>query len=625
MLARLGMALLACCLPGLALTESVEFPWNTFPRHLWERELVWMKNIGVRHVSLPPASDPALLSDVIGIIRRLGLEADLEGPVPAALESLSTRHGGPLSDPVADVRRISVLQPGALRQSREILLSGAAGILWTNVEDTLGPAGYVRGAVSFAGQERAATSTLRRNTQVSRYWSSILPTLQEIPGAGTRLPTEMISVKQYVTPNGVSVISIVNSGATSWTGDIKATYPALHRVIVLPNITVEANDTSWLPVGIPLTGSPLCRDCNGFAPPDHLVYATAEITAMEYENGILALEFASPGTAEVILQLSREPSGPLVAGGKPAQLDWDDKTLRARLFIPGNTARPHHVRIGLAIEPPDATAFFDSARVLLIGETNHLKAQFSSEAVAQRSRLRILPAFPATSTAGHHDLESLYAVSVPSTAVHGDHAELALEADGARLSHAQPQLLHAATVRFPDAVRVRLAADSTLALYPAVVPFNQRAGRDFTVTLRNNAPEIRTFQVSVVAAGLEFSPAQNMTVGASDSRDLVFRVFPSPARMPGLYGGEVRVTGAASASEPLRFLAVPQGGSVAWTSDGFSLLESIRTRASFMPGRWLEYLDKDKGSDALPPGGVPFKGQPPSSVSEVDALGLPKR
>ena len=126
---------------------------------------------------------------------------------------------------------------------------------------------------------------------------------------------------------------------------------------------------------------------------DHLVYATAELTVMEYENGILAMEFAAPSAGEVILQLSREPSGPLVAGGKPTPFDWDEHTQRARLKIPAGNGPGNHVRIGLAIEPPDATAFFDSARVLMIGETNPLTAQFSSEAIAQRSRLRIAPAF----------------------------------------------------------------------------------------------------------------------------------------------------------------------------------------------------------------------------------------
>ncbi len=152
---------------------------------------------------------------------------------------------------------------------------------------------------------------------------------------------------------------------------------------------MPARDALWLPVNVPLTAGPLCKDCSAFANADHLIYATAEMTAMEYENGILAMEFAAPSAGEVVLQLSREPSGPLVAGGKPTGFEWDEHTQRARLKIPPGSGPGNHVRIGIAIEPPDATAFFDSARVLMIGETNRLTAQFSSDAIAQRSRLRM--------------------------------------------------------------------------------------------------------------------------------------------------------------------------------------------------------------------------------------------
>ncbi len=107
------------------------------------------------------------------------------------------------------------------------------------------------------------------------------------------------------------------------------------------------------------------------------------------------MEFAAPSGGEVLLQLSREPSGPLVAGGKhrPA-FDWDEQAQRARLKIPPGKGPGSRVRIGLAIEPPDETGFFDSLRVLMIGETNRLTAQFSSDAIAQRSRLRIAPVLP---------------------------------------------------------------------------------------------------------------------------------------------------------------------------------------------------------------------------------------
>ena len=81
-------------------------------------------------------------------------------------------------------------------------------------------------------------------------------------------------------------------------------------------------------------------------------------------------------------------------------------------------------------------------------------------------------------------------------------------------------------LRFPDAIDVHLAANSALPLFPATVSVNQRTGRDLTVTIRNNAPEIRNFVLEPKAEGLEFSPAKlEVTVGVSTSRDVSFRVF----------------------------------------------------------------------------------------------------
>jgi hypothetical protein len=594
-----------------AWTESVEFPWNAYPKPLWERELVWLKNIGITHVSLPSAKDAPGLNDLLAIIRRLDIEVDLEGPVPDELQPLMRAHGGPLTDPLpATTPRISILAPGAITRARELLASGASAIVWTDVEETLGPAGYRPGAVNFAGEEKAASTSLRRNAQLSAYWNRTFSSLREVPGAGvtaaSRPTGRTPSVRQFAADNGASVVCVVNKWPNVWTGDLKAFYPAAKHTITVPGVRVPPQNALWLPVNVPLTDGPLCRDCSAFANTDHVVYATAELTSMEYENGILAMEFAAPSEGDVVLQLTREPSGPLVAGGRPAQFDWDDQTKRARLHIPAGTGTANHVRIGLAIEPPDATAFFDSARVLMIGETNHLTAEFSSEAVAQRSRLRTAPAMATEQQPGKEPLHLTYNVKVPATAVHGDHADLAIEADGMQMSHARPQLLRPVSLRFPDAIDVHLTAASALPLFPATIPVNQRTGRDLAISLRNNAPEIRTFVLEPKADGLDFSPAKlEVTVGVSTSRDVSFRVFARGAA-PGLYAGAIQISGAATASEPVQFVIVPVSGAVAYATSGFSFIESAKSRASFMPGRWLEFIGKDNGQNELASSGVAF-------------------
>jgi len=346
---------------------------------------------------------------------------------------------------------------------------------------------------------------------------------------------------------------------------------------------------------------------------------------MEYENGILALEFSTPSAGQVVLQLSREPSGPLVAGGKPYEFDWDESTKRARLPIPAGKTLGNRVRIGLAIEAPDATAFFDSAHVLLIGEINNLVAQFSSDAIMQRSRLIAAPELRVAQDASQEPLKSNFRITVPSTVIHGDRTELILEADGAHMSHANPEYMRPVQLRFTDAISVQLGPHSSLPLFPAAIPVNQRSGRDVTISVRNNAPEIRNFHIELKAEGLEFSPAKiDVAVGNSTARDVSFRVFPTAAA-PGPHLGEAHVTGAAEATEAVRFIVIPQNNSVAWNADGFSFLESARTRAAFMPNRWLEFLNKDNGQNALPPGGIPSTQGPVETLrlSDLEPL-VPK-
>ncbi len=603
--------------------ESVEFPWNACPRPLWESELVWLKNIGVTHVSLPPADathDAGQLTDLIQIVRRLNMEADLEGPVPEPMQSLARAHGGPLTDPLPGTPvRISVLAPAAVTRVREVLTSGTSSVIWTDVEETLGPGGYRTGAISFTGEEKPAAIALRRSAQLSLYWNKTFPGLHATPGAGIVLngagapASPGPGVRQFAAQNGTSVVSLVNKSAVAWTGDLRVLDPSpdgARQMMNVPRVSVPPHDALWLPVNVPLTAGPLCKDCSAFANSDHLVYATAELTTMEYENGILAMEFAAPSQGEVILQLSREPSGPLVAGGKPSEFDWDDHTMRARLKIPRGTGPGNHVRIGLAIEAPDATAFFNSARVLMIGEANRLTAEFSSDAIAQRSRLRTAPAFPMELEPAKEPLLLTWVIKVPETALHGDHADLAIEADGMQMSHVRPQLLRPVELKFPDAVEVHLTASAALPLFPATVPVNQRTGRDLTVTVRNNAPEIRNFVLEPKAEGVDFSPEKlEVTVGVSTSRDVSFRVFARGAS-PGLHAGAITVSGAAAATEPVQFVVIPQTGAVAFSAAGFFFIESSKTRASFLPGRWLEFLNKDNNQNLLANTGMAFTGGP---------------
>jgi len=345
---------------------------------------------------------------------------------------------------------------------------------------------------------------------------------------------------------------------------------------------------------------------------------------MEYENGVLAMEFIAPKPGQAVLQLSHEPAGPLLAGGRPTVFDWDTKNLLARLPIPAGNAKTGRVRIALAIDAPEATGFFVHTPALLIGETNQVIAEFSPAAVAARSRLRISPDLSHVQDAPAADADKekpvliSYKVTVPPNAIEGDTAQLSIEADGVQLSHARTRLLAPAAVAFEAGIGVRVTADSFVPLHPATIPVNQRSGRELVVTIRNNAPAIRTFQIAFDVPGLEFSPAKmNVSVGALLARDVTFRVFGQIAST-GLHTGELRLSGAATLREPVRFIVLPQTGAIAWNSDEFSFLESMKARASFLPNRWLEMINKEQGTDAQPAGGTAFSGGPVSSLRLED-------
>jgi len=167
---------------GAEFVQAVEFPYYHHPRILWERELVWLKNIGIRTVAFsvgqsPPKTDPR--SDLPGflkILRRLGLRAwiyEVPRDLAPMLAMQLEQHGGPIafvegpSDleslaPPAPITRLSATDPGALLRSREAFTGGHGSLLWQDVEDTLSP-GLKRGVVSFSGDERPGATALRRN------------------------------------------------------------------------------------------------------------------------------------------------------------------------------------------------------------------------------------------------------------------------------------------------------------------------------------------------------------------------------------------------------------------------------------------------------------------------------
>ena len=684
--------------------QAVEFPYYLYPRALWERELVWLKTVGIHTVefSIPwnwhqvdggpddftGATSPR--RDLVGFIRllrRLEMRAWIR-PLPPVkgwvnngyphsyrqslaqdrkawlqeLENLlapqTQKHGGPIAfveggtagnpaildapAPPLPVTVVYAHDPAALTRARQALATAAGTLLWEDVEDALYPAGWERpggplyraGAVSLNGDERLPVAALRRNGALLRHWAALLPGMKPervhpVRLSSGRFPPGVTATEVVSRAPGVaSAVSIANQSRQTFQNTVRAWDPFTKHSIEIENVHLAPHETLWLPVNVALGAAGLCRECTAFSNAEHIVYATAELHTVEFENGTLAMEFAAPAPAEVVLQLARRPSGPYLAGGHLADLDFDEKTLRVRLKIPQGKGPASQIRVALAIEAPEHSAFFEEAKRLVIGQVNVISTSYSSEELADRSRLRLPEGFAATPTK-KSPLQIDYAVVVPADELHGDWANLAIEGDGVPLGRAHLQLFRPASVHLADAIRLHFGAAADMTVEPPIIPIDATAGRTVDVNIRNNSPEIRTYDIEPSGEGFQFLPAKTeLNSGPIMDRAAEFRVFPDGAA-PGLHDWLLRFSGGTKLEFPARFLALPRGRAVVWSADLDGdgapewILENQKVRAVFSAqdgGRWLEFVWKDSapnGLNVLPESGA-LAGTGPVEVRAGD-------
>ncbi len=667
--------------PAPEFVQAVEFPYYLYPRAQWERELVWLKTLGVRTVefSIPwnwhqlPSGEfdftgrTSPRRDLVGFIRILrkldlrawvrplppvsgwannGWPAGINSAKPDAaaeaswlkqLENLlapqTNKHGGPIafvegheltidaSLPPSPVTVISTTGAATLARSRIALASAHGALLWTNLEDSLYPAGWEptgtailrRGAVDLSGAERPAAAAVRRDAALLGKWEPLLASLKRValpaPVNG-KLPRG-VSATELVSP-AVSAVSVVNRSSLPFHEDLRVTDPASKHATVVPGVTVPAGEALWIPLNVTLGTNGLCRECSVFSDAERVVYATAELLTVEFENGVLGMEFAAPQSGEVVLQLARKPVGPFVAAGKPTDFDWDDKTLRARLTIPAGKAAGNRVRIGLAIEEPETSAFFNDAKRLVIGEKNLISTEYSSADVASRARLRVPEGFVATPTLKSPN-EIDYTIETPPDALHGDWASLVLEADGLPLGRARLQLFRPASIRLTQAIQLHFGPQTALQVDPPIVSAEARSGSSVEVVIRNNSTGIQNYRVTASGDGLEFTPKQTeIAIAGTEERSVSLRLFPDDAAA-GLRDWHLAVSGGATLDVPFRVALIPRVGAAAWSADLDGdgspewVLESQKVRAVFSQsdgGRWMEFVWKDTNTNFLPAEGA---------------------
>lgn len=676
--------------PALAADylQAVEFPYYLYPRTLWERELVWLKNIGVQTVefSIPAGyhqPQPGEFDitgrtsprrDLVGfvrLLRKLGLRAWVRPlpPVPGlvnvrldaaqqrawlkqleqVLATQTVSHGGPIAfvegralaidavAPPSPVTTISATDTSAFARSREAMSSARGALLWTDVEDALYPAGWAanpgtllrKGAVALNGDEHPATAALRRDAALLRGWARLFADLHHVtlpkPAAG-KFP-EGIGAVELVSP-AASAVSITNASQKPFRDDLRVVEPLTRRTLLIPGVSVGPGQSLWLPLSVSLGPDGLCRECTNFAAPEHIVYATAELLSIESENGILAMEFAAPEAGEVILQLARRPIGPFLAAGKPTDFDWDEAHMRARLKIPAGKQQGHRVRIGIAIEAPDTSAFFNDLHRLVTGRKNTVSTMYSSAEVAARSRLRLPEGYTATPTTKSPN-EIDYEIAVPGEAIHGDFASLALEADGVSLGRARIQLFRPASIRLLSGMQFHFGPQTELTPEPPIAAIDPKGGGNLEISIRNNSSQIQTYHLEPAGRGLEFlPPKRDVSIGPTDERHVEFRVFPAEGSA-GVHDWTLKTAGGADLAMPMRVVLVPRIATVAWTADLDGdgapewILESAKVRAVFSAqdgGRWMEFTWKDTNTNFLPETGVFAQTGPAEVRPNGDAL-----
>jgi hypothetical protein len=669
--------------------QAVDFPYYFYPRALWERELVWLKNIGVQTVEFSiPAGYHQLQPgefdlngrtsprrDLVGfvrLLRKLGLRGwvrplqAVPGMVTTRLDAAQQRawlkqleqvlatqtasHGGSIAfvegrvlaidaaAPPSPVTTISAIESTAFARSREAINTARGALLWTDVEDAVYPAGWAanpstllrKGAVGLSGDEHPATAALRRDAALLRSWALLFADLHRVtlprPAAG-KLPEGVTAVELVSSP--ASAVSITNTSLKPFHDDVRVVEPFTGRTLVVPGVSVGPGQSLWLPLTLSLGPDGLCRDCTNFAPTEHIVYATAELLAIEFENGILAMEFAAPQAGEVILQMTHRPSGPFLAAGKPTEFDWDEPHLRARLKVPASTQPGNRVRIGIAIDAPDTSAFFNDLHRLVIGRKNTVSTMYSSAEVAARSRLRLPDGYTATPTAKSPN-EIDYEIAVPADAIHGDFANLALEADGVPLGRAHVQLFRAASIRLLSGMQFHFGPQTEITPEPPIAAVDSTGGGNLEISIRNNSSQIQTYRLEPAGEGLEFLPPKtDISIGPTDERRVEFRVFPA-AGIAGVRDWTLKIGNGADLAMPMRVVLVPRSAAaVVWTADLDSdgspewILESAKVRAIFSTqdgGRWMEFTWKDTNTNFLPEMGAFAQAGPVEVRRNGDAL-----
>ena len=443
-----------------------------------------------------------------------------------------------------DVRARPADPSNYLLAMRELLATGVKALNCSAVLEEQGTAAR-EAAIGLAGDERPQTAILSRNGALLRQFGPMLAAMHQADapahlalGSNEKSPPLLRLATLAFEPRGPAWISALNfSESHAVKGTLAAVDPRTAKPVLLRNLNLPPRQALLMPVNFPISRPEICGDCSSFAPDERIVWATAELLSVSFENGVLAMEFVAPAEGEVVLELAREPRGPLITGGRPKPVDWDDKTHRVSARIPAGPAPDFRSRVGLAIELPDFSVFLKTPRRLIIGSTASVTAVFSPPELASRSRL-LIPAgwrvksepAPASAMRGG---EIDYVLDVPADAVAGDTVTLSVETDGKMAQSATLALAPFCDARVEPAEALHPRRDASLPIRPSLATLLLPGRRPYRVLLRNNYDEIRNFDLTAAGDGLRFSPSHlEVSVGASAEREVTLYAAPLAGEAP---------------------------------------------------------------------------------------------
>ena len=573
---------------------SATFPYQEYPRDLWAGELVRLKAMGFNAVRVD-GGGAAEVTELARLARRLGLKVWLESPVQAPeLEPFRAVRGGPILEKPSGRAARLVDPSNYLFAVRE---AWAAGVKVINCG-------------TMVEEQRVV---LARHGALTRNLGKLLATVEPRPGARWRwgvppravLPRGLrLAWLAAPGPRGPAFISALNpSDGPVAGGVLTVTDPRTARPLTLRSVNLPARQALWMPVNLPLAMPEVCPTCSSFAPDERLVSATAELVSVSFENGVLAMEFVAPGEGELVLELARQPEGPLLAGAMLRTFDWDAKTHRLKLRIPAGRAPEFRSRVGLGIELPDSSVFLKAPKRLILGSTAVVTATFSSPELAGRARL-LAPAGWRVRPESRGKSEIDYQVEVPAEAVAGDMVTLAVEAEGKVAQSMTLPLAPFCSLRIDPEELFEWRRGKVRAIRPHLAATVLPRRRTYGIRLRNQSDEIRTFELVAAGEGLEFQPSQVEAVVAGGLEREVTLSALAPGGRPGLYrwnlvvreGSQVVETPMAlaviSPDEALVYqLDIDRDGAAEW------VLENQKIRVVVSPregGRLLEFRLKGR-------------------------------